>query len=112
MARKLTQPSQWWDILQAAIVFMMRFGHEEHPPDPKWGKRHAYEWWGYRADLRHAGLLEACRTGRLAPEQQWEVAEQVTRNGAAYPSGSQAWGPYHAIYKAEVEREEEQQLAN
>jgi ParB/RepB/Spo0J family partition protein len=103
--------THWWHILQAAIAHMFIYGEQRQPPDPKLNRRHAYDWWGYRADLRHAGLLNACEALELSDEQWQGASIEVCRNGAAYPSGSQAYGPYHKQYMAAVREEEEQRAA-
>jgi ParB/RepB/Spo0J family partition protein len=97
----------WWEIIQAAIFHMDIYGDEQEPPDPKKYPRHASDWWGYRSDLRHAGLLDAWHEQRLTTEQRMDAAKQVLSQGPAYPSGSQPWGPYGEAYAAEIAKEAE-----
>jgi ParB/RepB/Spo0J family partition protein len=99
---------QWWGSIQSAIGYMFIHGDEQTPPDSKKYPRQSYDWWGYRSDLRHAGLLEACEEeDRLTKEQWLDASMKVCRDGAAYPSECQAWGPYHEPYMVEVEKERE-----
>jgi hypothetical protein len=103
VANLTTLLNQWWGSIQAAIAHMVVYGDEHDPPDRKKHPRHAYHWWGYRADLRHAGL----RVERLTDEQRDEASIRCLQDGAAYPSECQPWGPYHQPYIAEVQKEQE-----
>jgi hypothetical protein len=91
---------------------MHLYGREHEPPDWKKAKLHAHDWWGYRSDLRHAGLLDACLYQRLTDEQWLEASTYVCREGMVYPSACQAWGLYHQAYMAEVQREQASREAN
>jgi len=104
--------SRWWDLIQSGIAFMRLHGNEHDPPDRAHQTRHWYDWWGYRSDLRHAGLLEACLHQGLTDKQWQEASIYVCREGMVYPSECQAWGPYHDAYMAEVQREEAQREAD
>jgi ParB/RepB/Spo0J family partition protein len=99
--------TMWWDSIQSAIGHMFLYGDDPEPPDPKKYPRQAHDWWGYRADLRHAGLLEACKEKRLTKEQWLDASIKVCRDGPSYPSACQEWGPYGEAYAAEIAKEAE-----
>jgi hypothetical protein len=97
----------WWDSIQSAIGYMFIHGDDSEPPDRKKYPRQAHDWWGYRSDLRHAGLLEACEEKRLTKEQWLQASDKVCNHGMAYPSACQEWGPYGKAYAAEIAKEAE-----
>jgi ParB/RepB/Spo0J family partition protein len=102
--------TMWRQSIQSAIGYLLTYGKSHEPPDPVRFPRQAYEWWEYRADLRHAGLLEACQAGQLMPEQCLEAMDYICEKGLCYPSSCQAWGPCHQAYAAEIKKEEERRV--
>lgn len=87
----------WAQRIYAAIIGV-RLHPQEKPPSP--GGTAWQHWWGHRADLRHAGLLDD-HAHLTIP-----AVESMEREGALIaPSGCQPGGPFHDEYRAAQVRE-------
>lgn len=85
----------WRERIRGAI-FLFALWTQEHIPDDALS---AMEWWGCRADLRHAGLDPK----ELTAEQRIDAAEFFNAIGSVpLPSAMQAWGFERERYQALV----------
>lgn len=93
----------WVARIHAALVWVRDVGLYEPEPEPKvsrdtltwarWKERELL-WWGHRADLRHAGLLD--RNDHIT----FEDAMGVMAGGSIpLPSSCQPWGCHHEVWE-------------
>lgn len=86
----------WIEQVHSAIIGIMITG-KAMPVDresSKWS-----EWWGYRSDLRHAGLLE--EHSHISPDDLM----YLWAGDPLVPSGCAGTGPYRDDYRQRIERE-------
>lgn len=85
---------QWIESIHSAVVSVSVFGTDE--PDPDQFAREWLCWWGYRSDLRHAGLLDDHDHLIDAACETTDATDTI-----ALPSECQPGGPKHDAYQAD-----------
>jgi ParB/RepB/Spo0J family partition protein len=92
----------WMDRLAAAVVHLELMGSAD-AKRPASDTTAGMDWWGYRADLRHAGLL-ACHDRLVAPMLD-RIDKLMGEGSLPLASCYQRWGFQHDSYQKQLERE-------
>jgi ParB/RepB/Spo0J family partition protein len=105
-----TALDRWQERVYSTIVWWDGFG-KRPPPDPRTSRYHALghlEWWLYRADLRHHGLLRHLEAGTLPAALRMEATRKTVEHGGyLLPSSMQPGGLHQAEARELLEHEGE-----